>query len=140
MKWLQIKLDKFVSPLNKSYFSKLWTKFGREWASAPCNMIIFLLEAMQDDDFSDDSNRKALELFEAVENKDHYILFPLSKVCTFFKDFFSYVHIKFTPKRISLNIQMDLHILSPSEYENGVWCVCLYLSLVSEWFRYFIHI
>lgn len=74
VKWLQIKLDKFVSPLNKSYFSKLWTKFGREWASAPSNMIIFLLEAMQDDDFSRDSNRKA------VENKEHYVLFPLSKV------------------------------------------------------------
>jgi hypothetical protein len=88
VRWLQIKLDKFVSPLNKIYFSKLWTKFGREWTSAPCNMIIFLLEAMQDDDLSDDSNRKAVESFETVENKEHYILFPFSKVCTVFKDFF----------------------------------------------------
>lgn len=61
-------------------------------------MIIFLLEVMQDDDFSDDSSRKALELFEAVENKEHCILFPFSKVCAVFKDFFSYMYIKLTPK------------------------------------------
>jgi hypothetical protein len=64
-------------------------------------MIIFLLEAMQDDDFSDDSNRKALEFFEAVENKEHYILFPLSKVCTFFKDFFLYAHKIYSQKNRS---------------------------------------
>jgi hypothetical protein len=88
VKWLQIMLDKFLSPLNKSYFMKLWTKFGRDWASTPHNMIIFLLEVMQDDDFSDDSNRKAMELFETVENKEYYSLFPFSKVSAFLIDFF----------------------------------------------------
>jgi hypothetical protein len=51
-------------------------------------MIIFLLEAMQDDDFNGDGNRKAVELFEAMKNKEHYILFPFSKVRRVFKDFF----------------------------------------------------
>jgi hypothetical protein len=84
VKWLQTKLDTFLSPLNKSYFSKLWTKFGRAWATAPHDVTVFLLEVMQDGDCNDDSNRKAAELLQAVESKEHCILFPLSKVCSFF--------------------------------------------------------
>jgi hypothetical protein len=83
VKWLRIKLDTFLSPLNKSYFSKLWTKFGREWATAPHEVIVFLLEAMQDGCLSGDSSRQAIEIFRAVENKELCVLFPISKVGSF---------------------------------------------------------
>jgi hypothetical protein len=84
VKWLQMKLDEFLSPLNKSYFSQLWSKFGRDWAPAPYNIHTFLLDMMQNGGFSDESNRKAAKLFQDVENKENLFLFSVSKVCLMF--------------------------------------------------------
>jgi hypothetical protein len=77
VKWLWSKLDEFVSPLNKSYFSKLWTKFGREWAAGPYNGIVFLLDILQNEEL----DRKVIDLFQHMENTENFILFSLSKVC-----------------------------------------------------------
>jgi hypothetical protein len=84
VKWLQNKLDEFLSPLNKSYFSQLWSKFGRNWAPAPYNINAFLLYLMQNDAFSDEINRMATELFRGAKNRGNLFLSSVSKVCLFF--------------------------------------------------------
>jgi hypothetical protein len=81
VKWLRIKLDEFLSPLNKSYFSKLWTKFGREWSPGPYNGTIFLLDILQ----IDEVDGKVTDLFQRMDNTENSILFSLSEVCCLIK-------------------------------------------------------
>ncbi|XP_021914752.1 uncharacterized protein LOC110827415 isoform X2 [Zootermopsis nevadensis] len=80
VKWLQMKLDGFLSPLNKSYFSQLWSKFGRDWAPAPYNINTFLLDVIQNDEFSDETGKKVVELFRGSENKENLFHFSFSKL------------------------------------------------------------
>ena len=75
--WLQIKLHECLSPLNKSYFSKLWTKFGREWSPGPYSATIFLLDILQ----IDEVYGKVTYLFQRLDSTENSILFSLSKVC-----------------------------------------------------------
>ena len=81
VKWLRIKLDEFLSALNKSYFSKLWTKFGREWAPGPYNGTVFLLDILQIDEV--DGN--VTDLFQRIDSTEHSVLISLSEVCLLIK-------------------------------------------------------
>jgi len=77
VKWLRIKLDAFSSAINKSYFSKLWTKFGREWATGPYNGTVLLLDILQ----IDEVDGKVTHLFQHIDSTEHAVLFSFSKVC-----------------------------------------------------------
>jgi len=77
VKWLQIKLDAFLSAINKSYFSKLWTKFGREWAPGPYNGTALLLDILQ----IDEVDGKVTDLFQCIDSMEQSVLFSFSKVC-----------------------------------------------------------
>ncbi|XP_069668993.1 uncharacterized protein [Periplaneta americana] len=80
VKWLQTKLDGFLSSLNKSYFSQLWCKFDREWSPGTYSVDTFLLDVMQNDCFNDEMNGKAIELFKDIDSKEDLLLFSLSKL------------------------------------------------------------
>ena len=77
VKWLRTKLGAFLSAINKSYFSKLWTKFGREWAQGPYNGTVFLLDILQ----IDEVDGKVTDLFQRIDSTEHSVLFSFSKVC-----------------------------------------------------------
>lgn len=74
--WLQIRLHECLSPLNKSYFSKLWTKFGREWSPGPYSATTFLLDILQ----IDEVDGKVTDLFQRLDSTENSILFSLSKL------------------------------------------------------------
>lgn len=77
VKWLRIKLDAFLSAINKSHFSKLWTKFGREWTPGPYNGTVFLLDILQ----IDEVDGRVTDLFQHIDSTEHSVLFSFSKVC-----------------------------------------------------------
>ena len=77
VKWLQIQLDAFLSEINKSYFSKLWTKFGREWTPGPYNGTVFLLDILQ----IDEVDGRVTDLFQHIDSTEHSVLYSFSKVC-----------------------------------------------------------
>ncbi|KAJ9597538.1 hypothetical protein L9F63_011596 [Diploptera punctata] len=80
VKWLQSKVEKHSSLLNKSYFSKLWCKFGKDWTSLPYTMDIFLLDILHSDEFIEEGKAKVTQLFQDVRNKENSLLFSLSKI------------------------------------------------------------
>ena len=77
VKWLQIQLDAVLSEINKSYFSKLWTKFGREWSPGPYNGTVFLLDILQ----IDEVDGRVTDLFQHIDSTEHSVLYSFSKVC-----------------------------------------------------------
>ena len=77
VKWLQIQLDAVLSEINKSYFSKLWTKFGREWSPGPYNGTVFLLDVLQ----IDEVDGRVTDLFQHIDSTEHSVLYSFSKVC-----------------------------------------------------------
>ncbi|PSN47714.1 hypothetical protein C0J52_12149, partial [Blattella germanica] len=65
--WLQNKLSQLLTPHNKSYFSKMWTKFDRDWAPEPYNMETLLFDIMQNDNFIEENKEKILPLCTKME-------------------------------------------------------------------------
>ena len=107
VKWLQIKLDAFLSALNKSYFSKLWTKFGREWTAGPYNGTVFLLDILQ----IDEVDGRVTDLFQHIDSTEHSVLFSFSEVCWLL--YYAYIYIY-----IYMYIYMCV-------------CVCMYLNEIT---------
>ena len=82
VKWLWSKL-KCVSSQNKSYFSKLWHKFGKDCTSSPYSVDLFLLDMIQSGTFIEENNVKVTNLLEKLKSETNSLLFSLSKVCIF---------------------------------------------------------